>query len=101
MKNNQCPKFNTCNAPICPLDKEWRKRIHQREDSTCYYMIESVKDNAKTNFEGALLGELYQVIVTVRDDISKHFKRIGKKLEAAAKTPSRMQKNFKSIKEIV
>lgn len=101
MKITSCPKFYTCNAPICPLDDDWHKRVNLVEDSTCYYLIESVKEGAHTHFERALLGELYQVIVRVRDDISKHFKRIGKKLEAAAKTSSRMQKKFKSIKEIV
>ena len=22
MSNEKCPKFNTCNAPLCPLDKK-------------------------------------------------------------------------------
>jgi hypothetical protein len=101
MKITSCPKFYTCNAPICPLDNDWRKRVNLVEDSTCYYLIESVKEGAQTHFERALLGQLYQVIVHVRADISKHFKRIEKKLKAAAKTSSRMQRNFKSIKEVV
>ena len=96
-----CPKFHTCNSPICPLDKDWRKRANDIEDSTCYYLIESVKAAAQTHFERALLGELYQVIVRVRGDISKHFKRIKNKLDAATKTPSRMERKFKSIKEVV
>ena len=96
-----CRKFHTCNSPICPLDKDWRKRVNDINDSICYYLIESVKEGAKTHFERALLGELYQVIVRVRGDISKHFKRIKKKLDAAAKTPSRMEKKFKSIKEVL
>lgn len=99
MKITSCPKFYTCNAPICPLDDDWRKRVNLVEDSTCYYLIESVKDGAKTHFERALLGEFYQLIVGVRGDISKHFKRIEKKLEAAAKTPSRMTRKLTSNKE--
>lgn len=96
-----CPKFHTCNAPICPLDEDWCKRVNHEDDPTCYYLIESVKEGSQVNFERALLGELYQVIVRVRGDISKHFKRIEKKLEAAEKTPSRMERKFKSVKEIV
>jgi hypothetical protein len=96
-----CPKFHTCNAPICPLDKEWVKRVNQVHDPVCYYLIESVKEGSPVNFERALLGELYQVIVRVRGDISKHFKRIKKKLDAAAKTTSRMERKFKTIKEVV
>jgi hypothetical protein len=83
------------------LDKDWRKRVNDINDSICYYLIESVKKGAQAHFEGALLGELYQVVVNVRGDISKHFKRIKNKLEVAAKTPSRMKRKFKSIKEVV
>ena len=97
---NTCPKFHTCNSPICPLDKDWRKRVNDINDSICYYLIESVKEGAQARFEGALLGELYQVIVSVRGEISKHFKRIKKKLEVAENTPSRMQRKFNINKEI-
>lgn len=96
-----CPKFHTCNAPVCPLDKDWRKRANDINDSICYYLIESVKEGAQTHFERALLVDLYQLIIRVRGDISKHFKRIKKKLEVAATTPSRMKRKFKSIKEVV
>jgi hypothetical protein len=95
-----CPKFHTCNSPICPLDKNWRKRVNDINDSICYYLIESVKEGAQTHFERALLGQLYQVIVRARGDISKHFKRIKNKLEVAAKTPSRMKRKFNINKEI-
>ena len=96
-----CPKFHTCNAPICPLDKDWSKRVNQVDDPVCYYLIESVKEGAQTHFERALLGELHQAIVRVRGDILKHFKRIKNKLEVATKTPSRMERKFKSIKEVL
>lgn len=23
----RCPKFNSCSAPICPLDKDWKSRV--------------------------------------------------------------------------
>ena len=90
-----CPKFNKCNATICPLDKDWRLRGCLREDATCFYLLESVKEGAGTHFEGAQLGMLYESIILVRADISSAHKRIGRKLESAAKTTSRMTRVFK------
>jgi hypothetical protein len=28
MRSNDCPKFQTCNANICPLDPLWRSAAH-------------------------------------------------------------------------
>lgn len=58
-----CPKFNKCNATICPLDKDWRMRTCLNFDATCYYLLESVKDGARTHFELAQLGMLYERIL--------------------------------------
>ena len=99
MKISSCPKYQKCNAPICPLDEDWRKRACLPEDSACYYLIESVKDGAKTHFEEAQLEELYECITKVREDIAKHFKRIAKKMQLASKTSSRMARKFMNKKE--
>jgi hypothetical protein len=61
----------------------------------CYYLIESVKDDAEARFKRAQLEEMYRLIDTLRDGISKRFKRIAKKLQLASKTSSRMERRFK------
>ncbi len=93
-KPEHCPKFQTCNAPICPLDAIWHKRSNHIEDATCFYLLESVKHGAKAHFQVALLGELYAVIVAARADISTSHKRIAVKLESAKRTGSRMTRKF-------
>lgn len=90
----ECPKFQTCNAPVCPLDDDWRKRSNLKEDSTCFYLIESVKHGAETHFQGAGLGQLLTVIVRARSDITATHKRIATKLEAARLTGSRMARKI-------
>ena len=94
MKMTSCPKYLRCNAPICPLDDNWQKRTCLAEDSTCYYLLESVKRGSKTHFQVAQLGELYERVVKVRGAIAKHFKRIASKLSLAKKTSSRMSKKL-------
>jgi len=101
MKISSCPKYQQCNAPICPLDDQWRKRVYFSEDSTCYYLLESVKEDSQMHFHGAQLEELYESIVNVRGDIAERFKRIGSKMELAKNTSSRMTRKFVTIKEAV
>jgi hypothetical protein len=90
-----CPKYQTCSAPICPLDKNWKLRVLCNEDSTCFYLLESVKDASKTHFQVAQLGHMYDRICEVRDDICTTHKRLSKKVEASKKSSSRMARRFK------
>ena len=39
MKISDCPKYETCSAPICPLDKDWKLRVLCIEDR--YYVSEA------------------------------------------------------------
>ncbi len=96
-----CPKFNKCNATICPLDKDWRLRGFLREDATCFYLLESVKEGARSHFEAAQLGVLYERICEVREDIASAHKRIARKLISAAKSASRMTRSFKQQINVV
>ena len=39
-----CPRFNGCNAPICPLDSDVLDRVHVKGDPACYYLRLYVKN---------------------------------------------------------
>jgi hypothetical protein len=41
-----CRKFQTCNAPICPLDSLWRKAVHLSGEKVCPYLLATGKDGA-------------------------------------------------------
>lgn len=94
MKIKDCPKYETCSAPICPLDKDWKLRVLCIEDPTCFYLLESVKDASKTHFELAQLEVMYERIREVRNDICTTHKRLAKKVEAAKNSGSRMARRF-------
>jgi hypothetical protein len=87
-----CPKFQTCNAPICPLDREWQKRSLHNDDATCFYLMESVKAGAEARFQLAGLGEMYSAIGVHRPTIIQAHKRINSKVEAAKLSGSRMDR---------
>ena len=90
----QCPKFQHCNAPICPLDTEWHKRRHFCGERVCFYLIEAKKQGAKANFERSGLGYLFEPIVSLTPVITDKFTAIKKALEKAALTSSRMTNKF-------
>ncbi len=91
---NQCPKFNKCNAPICPLDSESRNRKHLSEDKCCVYLLEYSKVDAKANFEGAGLNNIYEIIAVVQNEILSSSATIKRAYIRAENTSSRLQPKF-------
>jgi len=85
-----CLRFLKCNAPICPLDAEWRKRVLLSDDPTCFYLTESVKQDAEAVFQGAGLKELYAALVRVSQHITARHPRIRRALERSKPTGFRM-----------
>jgi len=43
---SDCPEYIRCDANICPLDVDWRKRIYHTGESVCLFMREAVKPTA-------------------------------------------------------
>jgi hypothetical protein len=50
MNPKDCPRFPTCNANICPLDADWRKRSHVPGEEACQVVMEHVKEGADARF---------------------------------------------------
>ena len=40
----ECPRFDKCNAPICPLDPDVLDRVHVKGDPVCHYLRLYVKN---------------------------------------------------------
>ncbi|MDG1096227.1 MAG: hypothetical protein P8N23_01190 [Methylophilaceae bacterium] len=93
MKNlahTQCPKYQQCWAPICPLDEKWQKRKHIGGDRVCFYLTEAQKPDANAVFEVRGLGYLYEVMVMHTHEISSRHHTIKKALINAKTSSSRM-----------
>lgn len=92
MDMNRCPKFESCSANICPLDKEWFKRSDVRGEPVCYFMRESVKAGASEVFASEGLSELYDICVSMNPPIVARWPRIGYQLHDSSKNPMRLGK---------
>ena len=93
MKMEDCPKYERCSAPICPLDPNWRKRRHLKGERVCFYLCEAQKGGSEAIFGGRGLGYLYRLMVEATPAISTRWGTIKKALVKAAKTGSRLNRN--------
>jgi hypothetical protein len=99
-----CPEYVRCNAPICPLDKDWQLRVFDTSDSTCLFLRETVKEGAEQRLAvNAVYQELHEISVKWIDaerariaarngpmsrGHAEHFKAV----QAAAKSGSTLDK---------
>ncbi len=49
-----CPRFGKCNAPVCPLDPDWQKRLHLPGEPTCHYLRLATKGVTLAGEEAAI-----------------------------------------------
>jgi hypothetical protein len=66
-----CPRFDRCNAAICPLDTGWRNRLHARGDSVCLYALESMKPTAAEALPGPQGEEIRAACAVFLADLEK------------------------------
>ncbi len=93
-----CPKYDKCSAPICPLEDSLFKRTLLKEDPTCFYLTESVKDGAETRFKGAGLESLYKRVVMATPHLISRYPRICSALKRAMHSSSRMDRRVPTKK---
>ena len=90
MNMRDCPKWDSCNAPLCPLDKGISQRVYLRGEAICFYMHEYVKTDSYGRFKACHRGYIYQAISDVLKEVLSTHGYIKNRLERASNTPSRM-----------
>jgi hypothetical protein len=65
----QCPKYDTCNAPICPLYQHWRKSQHLRGEPSCLYMREMSRDGGHDIVHTAISPELVRAVSEAFEEV--------------------------------
>lgn len=89
-----CPRWDRCCAPICPLHDEWARCSMQSKDPVCFYLSEYVKDGAETRFQEAGLNHIHRRIGEVLPDMLDAHGRIRRALERSAETGARMARKI-------
>lgn len=85
-----CPKFDSCSAPICPLDRYWESRTHVDGEPVCLWLRELAKPGGRAILEGAIPTDMALAIAVQAPAIALQFSEVRKRLERASKTGSRV-----------
>ncbi len=90
MRPSNCPKFDKCNAPICPLDANHLQGCHLDGEKVCYYLTQAAKPGTEAILRGALPQGMLEVIREATPGIVSRWGRIRRVLERASRTQTRL-----------
>lgn len=85
-----CPRYESCGAPICPLDPDWRLRTHIDGEAVCAWLLEGSKAGSEARIGRFLHEDALQVITSARPAILARWGRINHACSRAATTGSRI-----------
>lgn len=77
-----CPRFQNCNAPVCPLDPT--STVMLGGEPTCHYLRACVKTGADVQFSG---DPVYMACKARLPELVELYPVIGRAAERAAKSP--------------
>jgi len=92
-----CPRFERCSANVCPLDADWRKRVHIEGERVCGLLTESVKPDAEARLRACTQGELVEGVLGQRRAICTRWSDVKRRLTRAERTGSRLE-NVKRLR---
>ena len=84
----QCPRFNRCSAPLCPLDPHWRRCKMLRDEHMCYYPTEASKEGAHERFRDRYDFDIYMVAEESLPGMRKAFKELDREIKRASERSS-------------
>lgn len=86
----RCPRFNSCNAPICPLD-DWQHAQHLQGEAVCSLLHELVKEGGEARLRAYLPGKLVDTLAEGFPQIAARWGAVRRRLNRASRTGSRME----------
>jgi hypothetical protein len=86
----RCPRFDSCNAPVCPLD-DWQRAQHLDGEPVCGLLCELVKDGGEARLRACLPGALVDTLAEVFPKIAARWERVRSRLERASRTGSKLE----------
>ena len=89
---NPCPRFDHCNAPVCPLD-DWKSPHHVKGEPVCFYLREAAKHGGTLPPRGDIAAELASLVSQAYQEIvsspCSRWGDIRRRLARAALSPSK------------
>lgn len=83
-----CSKFRGCDAPICPLDPDWPRRVMIQGENLCHYLCEASKPGASERFLNRHDREILMIAFGLCVEMRQRFRALNRGLDRASKSPS-------------
>lgn len=88
--SNICPKWDKCNAPVCPLSSDWRNTRHLKGEPVCHWLRMYAKQPVQGRFQGILRDDEADMVATVYTESILPYGALRTALERAAMTGFRL-----------
>ena len=86
----ECPRFEYCSAPLCPLDPLWRERTMLKNERVCHYLSEASKPEAHERYRDRPDAHLYDHASSQMKEMREQFPELDKRLDRSSKTRSKL-----------
>ncbi len=83
MLPTDCPVFQTCNAPICPLDPKWRTAYMRNNEGVCRYLLATKKAGAAEHYRD---DPTFAEVQKVAAEVMEKWPAIAKRVEGASRS---------------
>lgn len=87
----RCPRFDSCNANVCPLDPQWPRAQHIDGERVCGLMTEVVKVGGHGRVASVLSAEQFATFMREWPKVEARWSSIRGRLRASTKTGSRIE----------
>lgn len=87
---HRCPRFDSCNANVCPLDPQWPRAEHRQGERVCGLLTELAKVDGQAQVATVLSPEQFDTLVREWPKVEARWSDIRYRLKNAAKTGSRI-----------
>ena len=89
-KMEQCPRFNHCEAPVFPLDENWRNCRTGKDEQVCFYLREATKNDAKERFAGRKDEAIFKIAYAQLPIMKRYDSVLLRRLEKSSLSGSRI-----------
>jgi hypothetical protein len=89
----KCPRFERCNANLCPLDIKSSERTMDRDEQICHYLCEVSKDGDPSLYENREDAWIYMIAKSRLTEMINKSVALRRRIQRASKTPSKLLKD--------
>lgn len=69
---SDCPRYDFCSCPLCPLESDWNKHRHLPGDPVCRWLREAVKPGSRAILSRSLSGKSVDRVVAIAIILISH-----------------------------